>query len=470
MQASSSPRHRLLLLALVAIAARAITFGNPVVHVDEEFYFVTAWRMWSGALPYIDVWDRKPIGLFLLYMPAAWLPLPWGTWAYQAMALGAVVATAWLIARLADRAGWAAGGTLGGVAYILWLDLLGGQSGQAPVFYNLLMVGAAMLIVRGGAWRGTAAMALVGLTLQIKYSAVIEGVFFGLWLMAAQWRRAPRVLPLLGHGAMLVAIALLPTIAVGAFYAVRGYWSAFAYANFLSIFARNANDLRELALNGGQMVLIASPVVAMAWGARRTHRGGDAGTRRFLYAWLVAAIVGLAVFRPWFDHYALPMLVPGCACAAGFLGAGHWRGRASAAILLLAALAGQIVLFVHQAERGTPRQFAALAAAVGKGPGCLYVYSGNTMLYVATERCALSRYVVPAHLGRTREANATGVDQDSEIRRILAHHPAVVVMRPPYTGERPEAHRLIQATMDRDYRLAARLPMGNEAIAVYRPR
>ncbi len=69
---TTSTAHRLLILLAVAILARALTFGNPVVHVDEEFYFFTGHSMWQGAWPFVDVWDRKPVGLFLLYaLPAA---------------------------------------------------------------------------------------------------------------------------------------------------------------------------------------------------------------------------------------------------------------------------------------------------------------------------------------------------------------------------------------------------------------
>jgi hypothetical protein len=190
--------------------------------------------------------------------------------------------------------------------------------------------------------------------------------------------------------------------------------------------------------------------------------------RRFLLAWFAVALASLAAFGTWFDHYGLPALVPGCACAAGFFGAPRFRRRAGPAILATVALAGQIVVLVNLHARGNATQFAALAQAVGRGPGCLYVYSGNTMLYAQTERCRLSRYVVPAHLNRAREAGATGVDQASEVRRILGQHPAVVVMRPPFQGERPEIRAIVVAAMAQDYRLAATLPMGNERIAVYK--
>ncbi len=467
---TTSTAHRLLILLAVAILARALTFGNPVVHVDEEFYFFTGHSMWQGAWPFVDVWDRKPVGLFLLYALPAAFGFPAGIWAYQAMALASVVATGWLIARMAERLGWGAGATAAGVAYILWLDLLGGQGGQAPVFYNLLMMGAAWTILesdrRGSRTLGLAAMALVGLVLQIKYSAVFEGMVFGLWLLASEWRRSRSVVALIPYAAGLVAVSLAPTALAAGVYAAIGQWDAFLYANFLSIFHRNPDPLAELAGNLGQMVLILSPVVTLAvLGLKRAERDRE---RTFLAVWLGAAIIGVLIFRPWFDHYGLPILLPACTAAAAMLGREDWRRRHTPALLLTVALAGQIVLLSLRHERGDAAEFAALSQAVGKEPGCLYVYSGSTMLYVATQRCALSRWIVPAHLSRAREAGATGVDQDSEITRILSQHPAVVVMRPPYNGERPAAHARVLAAMADGYQLAAKLPMGNETISVYK--
>ncbi|RZL59453.1 MAG: hypothetical protein EOP65_03110 [Sphingomonas sp.] len=468
----ANPRLRLPILLLVAIAARALTFGNPIVHVDEEFYFVTAHRMWQGALPFVDIWDRKPVGLFLLYAVPAALGFPAGIWGYQLLALAGTVATAWWIARLAERLGFGAGATAGALAYILWLDLLGGQSGQSPVFYNLLMLAAALLVLRPApqrAGRGLLVMALVGIALQIKYSVVFEGIFFGLWLLADHWHATRRPLRVIGYGAALVVVALLPTALAAGYYAAVGQWDAFVFANFLSIFHRNPDPLSELAGNIGEMILIVSPIATLALLALWRGRGDRAQrrARRFVALWLAVSIGSVAIFRPWFDHYALPVLLPACAAAAGMLGTTAWQRWRTPALLLTAALAGQIVLIVQRAGRGDAGELAALAQAVGRGPGCLYVYSGTDMLYSATGRCALSRYLVPSHLIRFREAGATGVDQDSEIRRILAAGPEAVVIRPQYRGERPAAHAIVTAAMARDYRLTATLPMGNELLRVY---
>ena len=144
------------------------------------------------------------------------------------------------------------------------------------------------------------------------------------------------------------------------------------------------------------------------------------------------------------------------------------RTRLAPAILALVALAGQITVLLHLHGRGTAAQFAALSEAVGRGPGCLYVYSGTTMLYAETERCRVSRYLVPAHLASARENGATGVDQMAEVRRIMAGRPAVVVMRPPFSGERPEIRRIVLAALAHAYHLSATVPLGHERIAIYK--
>src|SRR3569623_982326 len=62
------------LLLLVALAARCVDFGNPVIHVDEQYYLLVGDRLLHGALTYVDIWDRKPIGLFAIFAEIRLLP------------------------------------------------------------------------------------------------------------------------------------------------------------------------------------------------------------------------------------------------------------------------------------------------------------------------------------------------------------------------------------------------------------
>lgn len=469
-----APGHRLLIILSVAIVARMITFGNPILHVDEEFYFVTAQAWAHGALPYVDIWDRKPVGLFLLYLPAGALGMPLGIWAYQALALASLVGTAALIARLAERAGWNRGALGGALAYVLWVNFVDGQGGQAPIFYNLLIIGGAWLILpradeRTQRRRGFAAMALVGLALQVKYSVIFEGMFFGWCLLWREWS-AGRRWAILPYGAALVATAMLPTVAAGLAFARVGAGDAWFYANFASILDRKADPMLEQLGNLAKILLITSPliagaVLALESGGRKTPE--TSAVRLWLFGWLMASALGLLLFGAWFDHYSLPLMVPLAVCAAGFFGDHRDGRRVALAVLLIAFLGGQVTLVTKLFTRGTSAQFDAIADAIGHGPGCLFVYSGETALYPASGRCALSRYIFPSHLGRVRETGAVGVDQLAEIDRILAQKPAVIVMRPAYRGERIDTRAVVVADLQRHYRLSATRPLGNQQIEIF---
>lgn len=474
------PRWAMLLL--VALALRVFTFGNPLVHVDEEFYFTVGRALWQGAVPYLDIWDRKPVGLFLLYAVPAALGLPLGIWAYQAMALASVTVTALLIARLAERAGWARGSLAAALAYLLWLDLLEGAGGQSPVFYNLPMVGAATLLaprpddgVRGGRRfrAGAGAFALVGCALQIKYSVVFEGAFFGAWWLWRELRLTRTPARAVAGAALLATVAALPTLAAWGWYAAHGWSDAFVYANFRSIAQRVPDPIVPQLLNLLLIVLVTLPLlVIVSLTLRRPPAAGPGrDLQRWLFAWSVAAGLGLLVFGAYFDHYALPLLVPLSTCSAGFFARHPAARRVVVPLFAVLFVGSEAVVLDRLYGRGTPTQFAALTRAVGDAPpGCLYVFSGTSMSYAASARCTLTRYRFPSHLDRPRERGAIGVDQQAEIARILAAKPAVVVMRQPFRGERADMRALALRLMTPGYAVLRVLPLGDTQVTVYARR
>lgn len=463
-----------------AIAVRALTFGNPVVHVDEEFYFVTARMMLDGAVPFVDVWDRKPIGLFLLYLPAAAFGVPMGIWVYQMMALASVVATALVMLRLARHAGWERGGLVAALLYLFMLNFGDGQGGQSPVFYNLLMACAIWAVVPRPAEardaparfrRGLIAMGLVGIALQIKYSVLFEGLFLGLWLMWREHRLGATHAEVVRRGAAWALIAAAPTVAAWAAYIAIGQGDAWFYANFGSIVDRQSDPADVLLRAFLKVALILGlPLILSGLSRRVPVRDESEHPVRCLYfGWLIAAVFGLLVFGSWFNHYALPVMLPACLCCAGYLG-GTRRGRTlvAPAMLAMSLFGGEYTAWSAAWHRGNAQQLEALAEGIGRGPGCMYVYSGNSILYSYTGRCRVSPWVFPSHLSRERENGALGVDQLVEIDRIFDHKPEIVVMRPEYFGERMAAHRLtVQRLREGGYALRGRYPLGDLLIDVY---
>jgi hypothetical protein len=58
-----SPWARFAWFLAFALLTRFPVLGDTNYYNDEYFYFQAGIRMHDGALPYVDVWDRKgPIG------------------------------------------------------------------------------------------------------------------------------------------------------------------------------------------------------------------------------------------------------------------------------------------------------------------------------------------------------------------------------------------------------------------------
>ena len=471
---------RMLLFVALAIAARAVTFGNPIVHVDEEFYYTVARAMTRGAVLYIDIWDRKPIGLFLLYLPAGLFAPPVGIYVYQGMALAAVVATALVAARIADRAGWQRGATYAGALYIVFLDLADGQGGQAPVFYNLLVACAALALVgsnrlsQGEARRqATKAMALVGLALQVKYTVVFEGVAFGIWSLVQDWPRKRSISSTFSYAALLCAVALFPTLIVATAYLAAGYWQQFFFANFASIFIRHPDPPQTSLANLWICLIILMPLLLLSiLGAVRSEPKRDGSDARwFLGTWLTASFAGFLIFGSWFNHYTLPVVLPEAICTAAFIG-NRKTGRVVGIVLIVAVFsAGQFILQRERQTRGTPKEFDAIVKAIGTEPGSLYVYQGSSMLYPATGRRALTPYVLASHLMSLREQGAVGVIQAREIARICALHPDHVVLQSAEADEDLGKRALaLHCIAQGRYRRYAHLLLGNKTFDIFRQR
>lgn len=460
---------------LFALLVRAGDFGNPSIHVDEEYYLLVGDRMLHGARPYLDLWDRKPIGLFLLFAGMRALPGN-GILAYQLTATLCATLTGWVVLFAARRLGASIPGALAGsCAYILWLSFLGGRGGQSPVYYNLLVAIGGYLTLslpdraaRGAVGEilisGAAACLLAGLAIEIKYTPVVEGIFFGaahLWYLRCA---GGSPVDLMGAGFLWVMLGVGPFVAAMLFFRCLGppAFDAFWFANFVSIGLRKGYPAATIAARLAGTAAHLLPFILCGAFARRCAVPRQ--TLALTTLWVAASAIAFAMIGAFFDHYALPLLVPLAILAAPALST-RWLARG---FMTLGAIAFGVINLALERDDGASTYVVSRIVAKYQGTECPYVFAGDSIVYLLAQSCIPTRFAFPSTLAYAAEQGATGVDEAGEVRRILARYPPVVVtLDKPLSPWNASSMAALKVALELRYVLAASLPRHGNHLLVY---
>jgi hypothetical protein len=205
---------------------------------------------------------------------------------------------------------------------------------------------------------------------------------------------------------------------------------------------------------------IACAIVAWRGRSRRSET-------LLAFGWLAAALVAFAMIGAFFDHYALPLMVPLTMIAAPVLG--RWRTA-----LAGTAVIGAILFVFHLATEPDDRESAyrvAQAMAAGDGGDCPYVFAGDSILYHLAGACLPTAYAFPSTLAYEPEQGATGIDEAAEVRRIMARRPPVVVtLDRPLAPWNRDSLKIVSVALAQDYRLVLSAPREDGHLLVYRRR
>lgn len=456
-------QSQLAICLLMGLVLRATIFGDPAVHVDEDFYFLVGQRMHLGLLPYVDMWDRKPLGLFLLYYLFA--GISHSVLSYQIAAWLSAGYTAFVVTRIASRWTEPQGAVLAGLVYLALLNGFEGIGGQSPVFYNAFTASAAWCVVsaipalRAGRipTRVYGAMALLGLAITIKQTVFFESVFFGLftvYLLAGS--KSP--LPWL-RIALFVTLGAAPFLAIAAFYYRDGYWFAFWYAMITANLDKAPVPLFAYVVRFVQILLRAWPaaiVVVIAF--RKSLRSDPASEYRpFLAWWMVAALVGFISVPNLYVHYCLPVALP-----AAIIMASELNRRVLGLFYALVIFAMAITVsntFDRARSTANIRDMKELATAIRTHSpnNTLFVFDAPPLLYTLSGAQPLSRLLLPNHFTEAAERNTSYLNTAAEIRRVIAHRPGAVAMstkpRPPFYNH--DSYRVVNAYVEHHCRPVA---------------
>lgn len=425
----------LLFITACSLLIRIWWMTNPVVDHDEQFYSYVATAMLDGQVPYVDIWDRKPVGLFLLFEGAHAL-LGRGAVAYLVMANLFACIGAWLAYRIAalladKRTGWAAA-----LLYLLAMTVFGCRGAQSELLFTPLCLGMMYLVLASpGSLRAALfAMLLGGLALQIKYTAAPFCAVFAAFVLIEDYCRDRALLPLLGRACLYALVGLAPTLAVAAWYAAAGHFDDFWYANFISIFERKTSVGR---FHPKTLTVVSPFLLMIGAGVWARFRLGQTYSRRA--SALVVAMTGGALASIYFPSNVLAYYYAFLAPFAVLLAVPFYDLRQRAgwfgASLLVAAL---VVVGNFPANiaggRADVAQFNALVKRINAGGErrSLYVFSGPTATYTATGTRPKTKYPFPFHSAEYFEHGALGRPQEEIVADFLARRPMFVLTRSDY--------------------------------------
>ncbi|WP_225207311.1 ArnT family glycosyltransferase [Novosphingobium huizhouense] len=481
--ASSPPRARLLplsadawtLLAIVAasLLLRIWWFGSPVVDHDEQFYSLVGREMLAGKIPYVDVWDRKPIGLFLIFAAAHAL-LGASSAAYLIIAELAAVAGAWLVYRLATVLADARTARVAALLHVIAMFTYGCRGGQAELFFTVPCLAMTWLLIRHpGSVRAMAvAMLLGGIAIQIKSSAAPFCLVFGLAVLFERWRLMRSWRALAGEALLYGTLGLAPTLLAVLVYAALGHLDAYLYANFVSVFDRPVVMGRWSPKTPGVIGPIVLAIASGVWAFFRTGRSYPPRAYAIVAVTALGTLAGIYATQNVLAHYYAFLVPWALLLAVPFMDLRARAGRWGAVMLCAAFVLASNVPARLSEMRADRAGFARLAALIGRDGQArgLYVFTGPVELYPATGNDG-GRYPYPSHHSNQLEMGGLGIAQRTLVEQALARHPAFILARKDY-AEWPDALTvpLVEATLQRDYRPVGTASILGDDLVLYRRR
>ena len=362
-----SPTRALAVVAAIG-ATRAAGFFIPIFNSDEAYLATTAEVLRAGGRLYLDVADRKP---------------PLVPWIYRALfevsggpslvvvhvaAILALAVTAAVLAAFAWRTLEPAqpGATRAAVALFVVAQAAGPPAetlaANFEVFMLPLYAGALLSVRRERTWADALSGALLAAAILAKQPAALGGAALAVCVATrATWRArlAGGAAGLAGAAAVLgaAALAIGPDAAPAAWF-----WMLSGQGGYLGGVAVTTVAGRLAAGTLGFLV----PNGVLAAGLLRARADDlDPATRRLLWTFLAASMVGVSVGFRFFGHYFLQLLPAACLLAAPAVArwlSGPRRALVTGA-LVLPALAAAVVGFWGPEVTGMPR-YRILAEAV----------------------------------------------------------------------------------------------------------
>jgi 4-amino-4-deoxy-L-arabinose transferase-like glycosyltransferase len=481
-------------LLILVVLLRFGTFGHTVLDPDESVYLLIGQGILKGRIPYVEIWDHKPPGVYYLF--AAALGLFGGSLlAIRLLACAAVWASSVLLvifSRAAFRTAFV--GYIAAIVYACFSMTNEGLATNTEILFTPFVIAGMTIVMLTAAETSPGRKSLLfaaglafGIALQIKYVVIFETALATAIVFGHLYRTRSSWLEAFTNAIVFAAGGVAPWICAVAVFLWAGAFREYWYANFVAnaIHVNNTPWSWQAAALAAEVQLRANllpwcaVVTSVVWlFTAPTTASGSKRRLIFLLLWLVASALGVCVTRRFYPHYSLQML-PALALITGFIAwqlvesiaASGWRHRVAPLLLMLlpglvpivadplreSAQSALSLVRTRSLPLDEPARVARYLNERIDRESYLYVADYQPVLYYLVNARRPTRYLFPQFLTSRRFAMVAGIDPVRELDFIiLRQRPAFVVTRKePASGivfrEALEKHLARDYVVDRTF-------------------
>ncbi|TXB70199.1 ArnT family glycosyltransferase [Phaeodactylibacter luteus] len=443
-----------LILLLLPVVVRLLSFFPSVIDHDESTYLVIADAISKGHTYQVDYIDTKPIGIFLIF--AALKPLlGHSIFGYRLVAALTLGLTSFFLYRAKRSMGSThAAGLAAGILYILLNSIYTryGVSPNTETYFNLFTALSLWIFLsKPPVWGYFLAGIGLGAGFVIKYVVLFDGLAWGLFLVVLALTREGNVVKALARAFVMAIGAALPFALVISWYLKQGHFDTFWFHSFTVAgrypSSRGLGHYLGFFFQFFARFLPATLLYVIA--LRQKELPGD--TRLFGIIWSIATLCSVLIPGNAFGHYYIQFMLPFSFLAGEFFSLPaqqtpswlRWARRPRIGYPLLGLLLIGHLLLQKKDYLDRPDNVRAAAAYIDARlqPGEAIYTQEDQAIYYLTDRLPLTRYVHPSLFWLDKHIEAMEIPLDNEIRKITAANPRFMVFRVPVEDERFAAYR-----------------------------
>ncbi|GGA18215.1 glycosyltransferase family 39 protein [Okeania sp. KiyG1] len=342
-----------LAFLLLSFFLRFWTLFVSVLDKDESIYILGADSLLNGNLPYIEIWDNKPPGIFILFS-LTMLILGKSIVSIRILSIIATTFTSYFlysIGVIIDKKQGEKIGLLAGALYAIFSLHNDGAAANAEILFAPLVTGAFLLLFQNRKlsnikvfWIGL----ILGIGMQIKYLVVMD--VLGLILLGSLfWKEEGRrkkeeaesrkekinlqnnfqtidifknlSFSLFKFYIILGTGLILPAVIIAVIYQFSGYFDEYIYATltanskYVAMLNFSWSDLlsrlRKQVLGNILLwlCLFWSPVYLFVFARGKLKQERNL---IYLFVWLSCAFLAVLLSKRFYNHYFLQLLPPLC--------------------------------------------------------------------------------------------------------------------------------------------------------------